>query len=193
MRERAITLTRIIHLKRFQYVNNKWIKSQKVVNFPFEDFDPTEFLAAVPQETILRHHELMKASAPAPSLQDQLEEEDAISETDTEDEEHSAPTTQQQPTKQTSKGVNRRRPSLAARRQRLESASLTATPVSDDNLVDFHQHRLLPDEDPFDLKYNLYAVVHPFTSMTHEPSIASLNHFLGNATTRLTRYHRRDF
>ncbi|CAG9791663.1 unnamed protein product [Diatraea saccharalis] len=50
----------VIHLKRFQYVNNKWTKSQKVVNFPFEDFDPTEFLAAVPQETILRHRELAR-------------------------------------------------------------------------------------------------------------------------------------
>ncbi|XP_062555918.1 ubiquitin carboxyl-terminal hydrolase 32 isoform X2 [Armigeres subalbatus] len=49
----------IVHLKRFNFVNNKWVKSQKVVNFPYDDFDPTPYLASVPQETILRHKELL--------------------------------------------------------------------------------------------------------------------------------------
>ncbi|XP_053671807.1 ubiquitin carboxyl-terminal hydrolase 32 [Anopheles nili] len=49
----------IVHLKRFNYVNGKWVKSQKVVNFPYEDFDPTPYLASVPQETILRHRDLL--------------------------------------------------------------------------------------------------------------------------------------
>ncbi|XP_055844484.1 ubiquitin carboxyl-terminal hydrolase 32 isoform X2 [Episyrphus balteatus] len=49
----------IIHLKRFNCVNGKWVKSQKVVHFPFDDFDPTPYLASVPQETILRHKELL--------------------------------------------------------------------------------------------------------------------------------------
>lgn len=48
----------IIHLKRFNYLNNKWVKSQKVVSFPVSDFDPTAYLASVPQETILRQKEL---------------------------------------------------------------------------------------------------------------------------------------
>lgn len=47
----------IIHLKRFNYLHNKWVKSQKVVSFPV-DFDPTAYLASVPQETILRQKEL---------------------------------------------------------------------------------------------------------------------------------------
>uniref|UniRef100_A0A8C5RSC0 ubiquitinyl hydrolase 1 n=1 Tax=Laticauda laticaudata TaxID=8630 RepID=A0A8C5RSC0_LATLA len=34
----------IIHLKRFQYVNGRWIKSQKIVKFPRESFDPSAFL-----------------------------------------------------------------------------------------------------------------------------------------------------
>lgn len=51
----------IIHLKRFQFVNNRWIKSQKVVNVPLEDFDPTPYLAAVPKETILRHKRNLEA------------------------------------------------------------------------------------------------------------------------------------
>ncbi|XP_065429191.1 ubiquitin carboxyl-terminal hydrolase 32 isoform X15 [Chrysemys picta bellii] len=35
---------RIIHLKRFQFVNGRWIKSQKIVKFPRENFDPSAFL-----------------------------------------------------------------------------------------------------------------------------------------------------
>ncbi|XP_016852445.2 ubiquitin carboxyl-terminal hydrolase 32 isoform X1 [Anolis carolinensis] len=34
----------IIHLKRFQFVNGRWIKSQKIVKFPREDFNPSAFL-----------------------------------------------------------------------------------------------------------------------------------------------------
>jgi hypothetical protein len=48
----------IVHLKRFQFVNGKWVKSQKVVNFPFNDFDPTAYLASVPKHTVVRHREL---------------------------------------------------------------------------------------------------------------------------------------
>lgn len=48
----------IIHLKRFQFMNGKWVKSQKVVKFPFKDFDLTDYLAAVPRETINRYREL---------------------------------------------------------------------------------------------------------------------------------------
>ncbi|KAI1893379.1 hypothetical protein AGOR_G00123130 [Albula goreensis] len=35
----------IVHLKRFQFVNGRWIKSQKIVKFPREKFDPSAFLA----------------------------------------------------------------------------------------------------------------------------------------------------
>lgn len=34
------------------------MKSQKVVNFPFKDFDPTAYLASVPKHTVVRHREL---------------------------------------------------------------------------------------------------------------------------------------
>ncbi|XP_018105104.1 ubiquitin carboxyl-terminal hydrolase 32 isoform X1 [Xenopus laevis] len=33
----------IFHLKRFQFVNGRWIKSQKIVKFPQESFDPSAF------------------------------------------------------------------------------------------------------------------------------------------------------
>ena len=35
----------VIHLKRFQLVNNHWVKSNKIVQFPMEGFDPSAFLA----------------------------------------------------------------------------------------------------------------------------------------------------
>uniref|UniRef100_A0A182M9T8 ubiquitinyl hydrolase 1 n=1 Tax=Anopheles culicifacies TaxID=139723 RepID=A0A182M9T8_9DIPT len=56
----------IVHLKRFNYVSGKWVKSQKVVNFPYEDFDPTPYLASVPQETILRHRDLLEGITAGP-------------------------------------------------------------------------------------------------------------------------------
>uniref|UniRef100_A0A4W4G5G8 Ubiquitin carboxyl-terminal hydrolase 32 n=1 Tax=Electrophorus electricus TaxID=8005 RepID=A0A4W4G5G8_ELEEL len=34
----------IVHLKRFQFVNGRWIKSQKIVRFPRDSFDPSAFL-----------------------------------------------------------------------------------------------------------------------------------------------------
>uniref|UniRef100_A0A8C4R9Q7 Ubiquitin carboxyl-terminal hydrolase 32 n=1 Tax=Eptatretus burgeri TaxID=7764 RepID=A0A8C4R9Q7_EPTBU len=34
----------IIHLKRFQFVNGRWIKSHKIVKFPQQCFEPTAFL-----------------------------------------------------------------------------------------------------------------------------------------------------
>ncbi|XP_036380536.1 ubiquitin carboxyl-terminal hydrolase 32-like [Megalops cyprinoides] len=43
----------IVHLKRFQFVNGRWIKSQKIVKFPRENFDPSAFLA--PREVEQSH------------------------------------------------------------------------------------------------------------------------------------------
>lgn len=41
----SIFLFQIVHLKRFQFVNGRWIKSQKIVKFPREGFNPSAFLA----------------------------------------------------------------------------------------------------------------------------------------------------
>ncbi|KAH9503862.1 Ubiquitin carboxyl-terminal hydrolase 32 [Bulinus truncatus] len=35
----------IINLKRFQYLNGRWVKSHKIVNFPLKGFDPSAYLA----------------------------------------------------------------------------------------------------------------------------------------------------
>jgi len=46
-----------------------------------------------------------------------------------------------------------------SQRKRLESTSLLRTPIDDKALQDFHQHKLVGEINPLDLKYNLYAVV----------------------------------
>ncbi|XP_071178506.1 ubiquitin carboxyl-terminal hydrolase 32-like [Mytilus edulis] len=34
----------IINLKRFQFLNGRWVKSHKIVNFPYEEFDPSRYV-----------------------------------------------------------------------------------------------------------------------------------------------------
>nr|XP_026488926.1 ubiquitin carboxyl-terminal hydrolase 32 isoform X1 [Vanessa tameamea] len=152
----------IIHLKRFQYVNNKWIKSHKVVNFPFQDFDPTPYLASVPQETILRHMELKNVTKRRSSMFVDVDDHISESDTDNSDDEDSKPTDvipNGVPRSDINVERKNREPAEFKERKRLESTSLTNTPVLDDNLVDYHQHHLKAEQDPFDLKYRLYAVV----------------------------------
>ncbi|XP_063220318.1 ubiquitin carboxyl-terminal hydrolase 32 isoform X2 [Bacillus rossius redtenbacheri] len=47
----------IFHLKRFQLLNGKWVKSRKVVNFPFCNFDPSAYLASVKKKSNATHCE----------------------------------------------------------------------------------------------------------------------------------------
>ncbi|CAL8129565.1 unnamed protein product [Orchesella dallaii] len=86
----------IVHLKRFQPVQGRWIKSHKVVNFPFKDFYPNNYLAEVPRRT----SEAAENPADGPIIDQDLFP-----------------------------------------------------------LQDFHQHRLMEGQNPFDLKYKLYAIV----------------------------------
>ncbi|NWX88929.1 UBP32 hydrolase, partial [Nothoprocta ornata] len=53
----------IIHLKRFQFVNGRWIKSQKIVKFPRENFDPSAFL-------VQRDPSHFQRKQPAPHVDD---------------------------------------------------------------------------------------------------------------------------
>ena len=48
---------------------------------------------------------------------------------------------------------------LPISRNRQESTSLQSHPILDDNLQDFHQHRLLPGKHPLDINYNMYGMV----------------------------------
>lgn len=168
------------------------MKSQKVVNFPYKDFDPTPYLASVPQETILRHRELLEHQAL--HALDPLSPA-VVAETgdDDEDNDHTNIHTIGNSIKQNGgKGArdtgvpsaavepsynipaSSRRKSVcsptrsaagtaagaqSARRKRLVSTSLTQTPVIDGEFIDFHKHRLVDGQDPYDLNYQLYAVV----------------------------------
>lgn len=246
----------IVHLKRFNFVNNKWVKSQKVVNFPFKNFDPTPYLASVPQETILRHKELLEHGnamnnvtngissvmnsnmemdvsiseiTPEHSIMSysikevdnidtessitdinldstceiaaKLEEIQSLSDNPTEmlhsnvlhaniststklnnsnsssnnaaatncnsnsnnnNSSSNARTEQSPSAKASAHPVSRRVSSNNATmkmRKRLASTSLTKSPVIDGAFVDHHNHHLDEGQDPFDLKYKLYAVV----------------------------------
>lgn len=131
----------IIHLKRFDRATcmDKWVKTHKVVNFPFDGFDPTAYLAAVPQQTILRHRQLQLSSSSSNDSNVAHGQLDA-----------------QQVVQLSKKNA----------RERLESTSLQRTPIQDEHLHDFHQHHLLPGQDAFDLRYKLYAVVSHSGMMT---------------------------
>lgn len=133
------------------------------MNFPFENFNPTPYLASVPQETILRHKELLEQKAKNIRNHDcddeinEFDQEtgsssvcDVISEDTVSDDNKS-------PTRSHPHHVSNR-PS----RRRLVSTSLTKTPVIDGEFIDFNNHKLKPNADPFDLNYKLYAVVVSF-------------------------------
>lgn len=190
-----IVSSQIIHLKRFNYVNNKWVKSQKVVNFPFKNFDPTPYLASVPQETILRHRELQSEQngvvngiANSTDKKCNMEIDDEICEFDRENfigsidendvaeeaialdeltgkddeqiESSLANGVGKLSTRHSVNNSTKRMPNRSnAGRQRLVSSSLTQTPVIDGHLVDYHNHKLEDGQDPYDPKYQLYAVV----------------------------------
>lgn len=172
----------IIHLKRFDCVNSKWVKTQKVVNFPFKDFDPTAYLASVPQETILRHRQLQEKKREeleksVDSQPDRIPEEcdqdadvkcgEACRVSDgavnpvsehcklLECEGRTGGGNVKHECKMKVVGTEK----TNKVRARLESTSLLRTPIIDEHLKDYHQHQLLPGQDPFDLKYQLYAVV----------------------------------
>lgn len=160
----CVLTLQVIHLKRFDYVNSKWVKTQKVVNFPFKNFDPTAYLASVPQETILRHKQLLEKRM---NFQNELESslessfDTRIVEENGSDTVDDAESTEKLVDIEESEKRMRRR-STGKVRQRLESTSLTKTPINDKDLKDYHQHKLLKGQDPFDLKYQLYAVVVSF-------------------------------
>ncbi|KAK6636372.1 hypothetical protein RUM43_010032 [Polyplax serrata] len=141
----------IVHLKRFQYVNEKWIKSQKVVDFPVKGFDPTMYLASVPKETVLRHWEILDEKLTGRKVKMKNDNcnctagDSIINMDDNFNYDDSGTVLNSLP--------------KITKRDRLESTSLMTTPIEDSSLQDFHQHRLLAGADPFDLKYNLYSVV----------------------------------
>ncbi|XP_046386606.1 ubiquitin carboxyl-terminal hydrolase 32 isoform X1 [Ischnura elegans] len=221
----------IVHLKRFQFVNGKWIKSQKVVNFPFSNFDPTAYLASVPRQTVIRYQELKGLKELKQKLHKAKHEASARNDVENSESPTSSRVTSPAEDQECVSNAERSRSSFSrlsgkvnglsfddirdmtsrfrerrndtveligetneddflgcneadveeegvdvlerlpngdlgrclglagGTRGRIGSTSLATHPVGDGALQDFHQHSLLPDVEPFELKYNLYAVV----------------------------------
>lgn len=183
-----VLFSQIIHLKRFDYVNTKWVKTQKVVNFPFKDFDPTAYLASVPQHTILRHKQLQEQkkeeldhpneTQPA-RIMEESELDPSSIDTKCNDSDDvkitrvpNGPTEHCKLLQESDQNVKESDHNVTDKtkvservgkgRARLESTSLLKTPIIDEHLKDYHEHKLLPGQDKFDLKYQLYAVVVSF-------------------------------
>lgn len=174
-------------MKRFNCVNNRWVKSQKAVHFPFDDFDPTPYLASVPQETILRHNDLkMRNSSMAQckeETEDDIVEEDHEIDVEVDNnvrkdiEDYCGNSIQNEqvdsamtnstnvinkknsPTPQIKNKPRKLSTEQIFKRKRLISTSLSKSPILDDELKDYHNHNLKSGADPLDLKYKLYAVV----------------------------------
>lgn len=140
------------------------------MNFPFENFDPTPYLASVPQETVLRHKELLEQKSKNIRNHDC---DDEITEFDMENDIPTSDNRVFDVIRENGDGVadddgnDEKSPTRShphhsikpSRRKRLVSTSLTKTPVVDGEFNDFNNHKLKPNADPFDLKYKLYAVV----------------------------------
>lgn len=167
-------------------MNNKWVKSQKVVNFPFQDFDPTPYLASVPQETILRHKDLLEQQAANRNLKN-FDCNEEISEFDMEADlagnnnsnafnnlnlSRTCDTIKENSNSETKNeeieddvcvsSASTRKVSHMVKgnpRKRLVSTSLSRTPIVDGEFIDYNNHKLKTSQDPFDLKYQLYAAV----------------------------------
>lgn len=139
------------------------MKSQKVVNFPFDDFDPTFFLASVPQENILRYKELKELklkNLKNRDCSDEITEFDLENDIPVVEHERKFDVIQENGEVPNVAGPSEIISSVKpSRRKRLVSTSLTKTPVIDSELVDYNGHKLATSADPFDLKYKLYAVV----------------------------------
>eukprot|EP00095_Tigriopus_kingsejongensis_P012381 snap_masked-scaffold190_size271632-processed-gene-1.19 protein:Tk12381 transcript:snap_masked-scaffold190_size271632-processed-gene-1.19-mRNA-1 annotation:"ubiquitin carboxyl-terminal hydrolase 32" len=161
----CIVILQIVHFKRFHYVNGRWIKSHKIVDFPIKGFDPTPFLAAVPAKTVQRYRALKDGGGTVllPGTIDEISEPSSLTSSldlmDDDDEAFSDYTPNgtingHSPHSHLSNGVDGVRG-----RKRMESTSLLTHTIKDDQLEDFHQHKLAEGHNPLEIDYNLYSMV----------------------------------
>ncbi len=180
-------LLQIVHLKRFHFLNGRWIKSHKIVDFPSQDqLDPADYLAAIPAATLKRYRQIGgggrgkkaafkvrmaagAASAAAGETIQEMSEPNSLEPTPAGDDEtdnaivdvseivlsEEEEDEEDDDVGQVRSPSNRPRFSKRPHRMRQVSTSLMATPVMDDNLEDFHEHRLEAEAKPLDVKYNL--------------------------------------
>ena len=152
----------IVHLKRFQFVNHRWIKSHKAVQFPHVNLDLADYLAAIPSQTLVRHRQM--ATDPAVVMNGVPEVDDQEEHRHKDEGPGTEPISNGHHLKVNGDGDvdsedGSTTSSSESTRKRLESTSLMTNPVKDEDLLDFHQHRLLPGYNKLDITYSLYAAV----------------------------------
>ena len=164
----------IVHLKRFHFLNGRWIKSHKIVDFPNYNLDPTDYLAAVPSKTLQRHRSLINRVKPVSTSSTLVEEEDDddfnsimekmdVGEGEVFNDDDDLDGGEDERPANRSSGEDSGVFSTTERRKHLrtrqESTSLQTYIIRDENLEDFHEHHLQSGRDPLDVRYNLYAMV----------------------------------
>ena len=191
----------IVHLKRFHYLNGRWIKSHKIVDFPNKNFNPEDFLAAVPAQTLKRFKALKAknklpnfvpsklVSGPIAEVSEpnsltsnsgnevkwsrESDDEDVVTAEDVKsvverldvagapnsDDDDDVFNEDDDDVVAVSDGVDGALSPNCRRRKRQESTSLLSHPIQDDDLQDFHQHKLKGGSNPLDINYNLYSLV----------------------------------
>lgn len=178
-----IYFLQIVHLKRFQLLHGRWVKSHKIVKFPFENFDPTDYLARVPKETILEAQRSKSKCAKNETscsgfcqrTESAKQEHNHVDHNDNSycanRVEPSSNQNDQSVPSQTKMDVDNLFSDECACDSRPNcngidnSSDSSETEVN--SLKDFHQHRL-SNSDPFSLKYKLYALaVSKFNSLIH--------------------------
>ncbi|KAK2708161.1 hypothetical protein QYM36_013924, partial [Artemia franciscana] len=138
----------IVHLKRFQLIGGRWMKSPKAVHFTLDPLDPSEYLAAVPREAVLNRTASLR----------KIDHNDNTQTCHTDSEAYlTLPLSDGQDS-----GFSGSHENIANNggRRRVVSTSLSTHPPSKwGTIQDFHEHKLIPDHDPLDLSYRLYAAV----------------------------------
>lgn len=164
----------IFHFKRFQSVNDRWVKSCKMVTFPQKDFDPSQYLAdanvqststtpVCPENVILDEKNKNSKLTNGPNNVNYSMTNGKISESD---EEESSSTSEVEETncgdtinfvnangvKKTAVKMNVAKKKSDDDGARRKSESITVLNCGD------HNHRLKSDFTDKDLNYDLYAI-----------------------------------
>ncbi|KAG1684339.1 Ubiquitin carboxyl-terminal hydrolase 32 [Nymphon striatum] len=156
----------IVHLKRFQFVNQNWVKSHKIVSFPSEKFCPTPFLASVPKNAVLNALSNPDSSYYQPNSVINAESSVPIS--------AGCKKCNNNDIVKVEKSEKEKEtillPDCSCASQKAENIKLFRSGFEDrfgsvgscdgitDSPQDFHQHRLKEGVNPFILNYNLYAI-----------------------------------
>lgn len=146
------------------------------MDFPSANLEPTDYLAAVPATTLKRYQSIKKR-APVNGTITEISEPNSLNSLDKEefesavldgdgadvfdddDDEDSVDAVSKNTFNSSGAGAAGVFSPSFGRRKRQESTSLVSHPIKDDNLQDFHQHKLVSGADSLVVKYNLYSMV----------------------------------